>query len=180
MAHKDWKSIVDSSWTLFLDRDGVINQRIIDGYVKCCDEFVFLPFVKEAFTKFSNAFSRIIIVSNQQGIGKGLMTADDMSLIHGFMQSEIEKAGGRIDALYVCPQLSSEPGNYRKPSPKMAFMAKEQYPEIDFSKSVMVGDARSDIEFGRNFGAQTILIGSNVDFGADDSFTSLYAFSETL
>lgn len=180
MAHQDWKNIVDSSWTLFLDRDGVINQRIIDGYVKCCDEFVFLPLVKEAFTKFSKVFSRIIIVSNQQGIGKGLMTFDDLSKIHSFMQNEVEKAGGRIDAIYVCPQLKTEPDNFRKPYPKMAFMAKEQFSEIDFSKSIMVGDSKSDIEFGKNFGAKTILIDSKPDFGADDSFSSLYSFSETL
>ena len=180
MLHKDWKNIVDDSWTLFLDRDGVINERIIDGYVKCYNEFTFLPLVKESFIKFSNIFKRIIIVSNQQGVGKGLMSIDEVQTIHDLMQHEIEQAGGRIDAIFVCPQLKSIPNNFRKPSPQMALMAKERFTEIDFSKSIMVGDTASDIEFGKNFGAHTILIDTELKFNADDSFTSLYKFSETL
>ena len=168
----DWKSEIDKTWTLFLDRDGVINVRLIDDYVKNINEFEFLPGVLEAFKIFAEKFGRIVIVTNQQGVGKGLMTLQDVDSIHDFMKKEIEAKKGRIDAIYVCPQLKSDPNNFRKPSPKMAYMAQHDFPEIDLEKSSMIGDSNSDIEFGRNAGMYTILIG--------DEFESLFEFAKIL
>ena len=168
----DWKSEIDKTWTLFLDRDGVINVRLIDDYVKNINEFEFLPGVLEAFKIFAEKFGRIVIVTNQQGVGKGLMTLQDVDSIHDFMKKEIEAQKGRIDAIYVCPQLKSDPNNFRKPSPKMAYMAQHDFPEIDLEKSIMIGDSNSDIEFGRNAGMYTILIG--------DEFESLFEFAKIL
>jgi len=159
----DWRGKIDKSWTLFLDRDGVINVRLIDDYVKNINEFEFLPGVLEAFQIFAKRFGRIIIVTNQQGVGKGLMTIKDVDTVHDFMTQEIENQEGRVDRIYVCPQLKSDPDNYRKPSPRMAFMAQHDFPEIDFEKSVMIGDSNSDIEFGKNAGMHTILIGEEFD-----------------
>ena len=65
---------IDRGWTLFLDRDGVINRRIVDDYVKSWDQFKFLPGVPDAIKRLAGVFGRIIVVSNQQGIGIGLMT----------------------------------------------------------------------------------------------------------
>lgn len=177
----NWKSIIDNSWTLFLDRDGVINVRLIDDYVKNINEFCFLPQVLEAFMIFSLRFNKIIVVTNQQGVGKGLMTMEDVNSVHDFMLKEIENQKGRVDSIFVCPQLKSEPGNFRKPNPKMAFMAKEKFPEIDFSKSIMIGDSNSDIEFGKNAGMHTILIGNeSATSNPDDIFDSLISFANNL
>ena len=122
----EWKGKIDKSWTLFLDRDGVINVRLIDDYVKNINEFEFLPGVLEAFKIFAEKFGRIIIVTNQQGVGKGLMTLQDVDMVHDFMKKEIDNQKGRIDAIYICPQLKSDPNNFRKPSPRMAYMAQHE------------------------------------------------------
>lgn len=177
----DWRGKIDKSWTLFLDRDGVINVRLIDDYVKNLGEFEFLPGVLDAFTIFAEKFSRIIIVTNQQGVGKGLMTLQDVDKVHDFMVKEIEKQKGRVDKIYVCPQLKSDPDNFRKPSPRMAYMAQHDFPEIDFDKSVMIGDSNSDIEFGKNAGMYTILIGDEpVKCKPDSQFESLIKFAKIL
>lgn len=177
----NWKNIINQEWTLFLDRDGVINLRLIDDYVKKIDEFVFLPNVIDAFKIFNEKFKHIIVVTNQQGVGKGLMTNEDVNSIHGFMIQNIECQGGRIDNVYFCPDLKSDLNNYRKPSPKMAFLAKEDFLDIDFSKSIMIGDMNSDIEFGKNTGMKTILIGDeNTKLVPDDRFNTLYDFAKTL
>ena len=177
----DWRGKIDKSWTLFLDRDGVVNVRLIDDYVKNLEEFEFLPGVLDAFKIFAEKFGRIIIVTNQQGVGKGLMTLEDVEKVHEFMVKEIENQQGRVDKIYVCPQLKSDTDNFRKPSPRMAFMAQHDYPEIDFDKSVMIGDSNSDIEFGKNAGMYTILIGDEpVKCKPDSHFESLLQFSKIL
>lgn len=177
----DWKNTIDNDWTLFLDRDGVINVRIIDGYVTKIEEFEFLPGVIEAFKIFKNKFNRIIVVTNQQGVGKGLMTEDDVKKVHDFMINEVENHDGKIDKVYFCPQLKSVPDNYRKPSPKMAYMAKEDFPEIDLSKSIMIGDMNSDVEFGKNAGMMTVFIGDNeLKLIPDGRFNSLYDFAKVI
>ena len=174
-----WNEIIDDTWTLFLDRDGVINRRIVDGYVTRWEAFEFLPGVLEALRVFSQRFNHIVLVTNQQGVGKGLMTDADLESIHDAMMGCVEAEGGRIDVILCCTQLASEPDNYRKPNPDMAFMAQEIFPDIDLAKSVMVGDGQTDIEFGRNAGMQTIFIGGqNAD--ADDCFPSLFEFSKSL
>ena len=177
----DWKNTIDNDWTLFLDRDGVINVRIIDGYVTKIEELEFLPGVIEAFKIFKNKFNRIIVVTNQQGVGKGLMTEDDVKEVHDFMINEVENHDGKIDKVYFCPQLKSVPDNYRKPSPKMAYMAKEDFPEIDLSKSIMIGDMNSDVEFGKNAGMMTVFIGDNeLKLIPDGRFNSLYDFAKVI
>lgn len=177
----DWRGKIDKSWTLFLDRDGVINVRLIDDYVKNLGEFEFLPGILDAFTIFAEKFGRIIIVTNQQGVGKGLMTLQNVDKVHDFMVKEIENQKGRVDKIYVCPQLKSDPDNFRKPSPRMAYMAQHDFPEIDFDKSVMIGDSNSDIEFGKNAGMYTILIGDEpVKCKPDSQFESLIKFAKIL
>lgn len=177
----DWISRIDKSWTLFLDRDGVINVRLIDDYVKNVDEFEFLPDVLDAMRIFSDKFGKIIIVTNQQGVGKGLMTLNDVNAVHDFMKKEFADKKGRVDAIYVCPQLKSDNDNFRKPNPRMAYMAQHDFPEIDLNKSIMIGDSNSDIEFGKNAGMRTILIGDeHVKTCPDARFNSLSEFSEIL
>ena len=177
----DWKNIINKDWTLFLDRDGVINVRIIDGYVTKIEEFEFLPNVIEALKIFKEKFKYIIVATNQQGVGKGIMKFEDVETVHQFMVQQVAENGGKIDKVYFCPQLKSVPDNYRKPSPKMAYFAKNDFPDIDLSKSIMIGDMYSDVEFGRNAGMKTIFIGDNEPtITPDDRFETLYDFAKTL
>jgi histidinol-phosphate phosphatase family protein len=149
---------IDKSWTLFLDRDGVINKKIENDYVKKWEDFEFMPGVIEAFKIFTSIFGRIIIVTNQQGIGKGLMSEKELSEIHKKMLSEIQKAGGKVDAIYFAPQIKESNHTDRKPNVGMALKAKKEFPEINFRKSVMAGDSKSDMEFGSKLGMIKILI----------------------
>jgi D-glycero-D-manno-heptose 1,7-bisphosphate phosphatase len=93
-------SQVNSHWTLFLDRDGVINAEKEDGYIFNYGEFAFYDRVKEALKVFASTFGRIVVVTNQRGVGRGMMTAADLHLIHDKMVAEITLAGGRIDRIY--------------------------------------------------------------------------------
>ncbi len=174
---------IDKSWTLFLDRDGVINKRIQGGYVKCWETFEFLPGVPESIAIFSRIFGRIIVITNQQGIAKGIMNEAQLEVVHREMFAEVEQAGGKIDAIFHCPDMASKPGNCRKPSAFMALKAQKRFPEIDFSKSIMVGDTESDMAFGKNAGMFTVLVGAEmvspevVDFKTRD-LSSLAAYFE--
>ena len=150
-------SLIDKSWTLFLDRDGVINHEKYQDYVYSYDEFVFYDGVPQAMKILAERFGLIIIVTNQKGIGKGLMTDTDLLNIHAQMAKAIMAAGGRIDMIYYCPALDNN-HPYRKPNPGMARQAQQDYPAIDMSKSLIVGNNISDMEFGRNAGMHTVFV----------------------
>ena len=150
---------IDKDWTLFLDRDGVINHEKKDDYIRNWDEFKFYDGAKEAIKELSQRFGKIIIVSNQRGIGKGLMTQDDLLNIQHHLKKEIGSAGGNIDAMYYCTAVDpKDPG--RKPNPGMAFAAKQDFPEIDLEYSVIAGNKPSDMLFGKNAGMYTVYIAS--------------------
>jgi D-glycero-D-manno-heptose 1,7-bisphosphate phosphatase len=174
----------DKSWTLFLDRDGVINYRPPGDYIKKWEAFRFLPGVLEALAIFGQVFKRIIVVTNQQGIGKGLMSFEDLEDIHSKMMASVENAGGRIDAVYYCAELAEKSLNCRKPSTFMAQKAVIEYPDIDFTRSLMLGDTESDMRFGRNSGMKTVYINTNRENIAADlydaSFSSLIEFAQSL
>lgn len=167
---------------VFLDRDGVINKKLENDYVKKIDEFEFLPNAIEAVKNLNDIFDRTIIVTNQRGIGRGLMSEEDLNLVHRFMLNELQKRGAKIDAIYFCPHDNEvQFCECRKPNIGMALKAKSDFPEIDFSKSFMVGDSISDMEFGRNAGMLKIYIGkSDKNLSRelyDNQFKSLYDFS---
>ncbi len=148
---------IDESWTLFLVRDGVINYEKQDDYVLTWEEFIFMDGVKEAIQKLSTLFSTMVIMTNQRCIGKGLLSVEGLQTIHAGMLGEIASAGGRIDKIYFCPDLEDNAPN-RKPNPGMAFQAKRDFPQIDFSKTIMVGNKLSDMAFGRNAGVHTVFL----------------------
>jgi D-glycero-D-manno-heptose 1,7-bisphosphate phosphatase len=150
-------SKIDNTWTLFLDRDGVINHEKHLDYIHTWDEFTFYKGVLEAMAIFANTFHRIIVVTNQKGVGKGVTRLEDLNLIHKNMIAVIEAGGGRIDAVYFCPDLDSDSLN-RKPNPGMGLQAMQDFPDIDLSKAIMVGNTISDMQFGRNLGVQTIFL----------------------
>ena len=148
---------IDKSWTLFLDRDGVINYEKKDDYILNWQEFKFYEGVKESFKILAAKFGKIIIVSNQRGVGKGLMTEDDLINIHEQMKNEIAAARGNIDAIYYCTSIYSKNPD-RKPNPGMIFQAKTDFPEIDLSKAIIAGNKPSDMQFGKNAGVYTVYI----------------------
>lgn len=153
--------MVNSRWTLFLDRDGVLNERPVNDYVKSPADFVWKEGALEGLAGLSQIFGHIVVVTNQQGIGKGLMTADDLELIHKKMLQEANEARGRIDKVYYCGELARTRGFYRKPSVGMGLLARKDFPQICFSQSVMVGDTISDMRFGKRLKMHTVLIGSD-------------------
>ena len=173
---------IDKSWTLFLDRDGVINKKIDNDYVKAWEQFEFLPGVIEALKILSVKFGKIIIVTNQQGVGRQLMSEDDLHAIHKKMIIDIEKAGGRIDKIYFAPQLKSENSDYRKPAIGMALQAQKEFTDIDFSKSIMVGDSYHDMQFGKKAGMTTVFISPMPEQlpVIDMQFDSLHSFANSL
>lgn len=144
---------------LFLDRDGVLNRRIVDGYVSRKEDFVLLPGVLEAMRLFAARYRRIFIVTNQQGVGKGLMTERQLQDIHEDFARRVEAAGGRVDRIYHCAALQAAHSFYRKPSIGMALQARKDYPDVRLKGSVMVGDSRNDMLFGRRAGMVTVLVG---------------------
>jgi D-glycero-D-manno-heptose 1,7-bisphosphate phosphatase len=150
---------IDHTWTLFLDRDGVINVEIPGDYVNHWNDFKFYPGAAEAIAKLRSHFSHIMVVTNQRGIARGRTREIDLIEIHQNLMQRIEDLGGKIDRIYFCPDLDSASPN-RKPQPGMAFQAKADFPTIDFNRSIMVGNTLSDMRFGKNLGMFTIFIPS--------------------
>lgn len=176
--------LVDKRWSLFLDRDGVINKEKVGGYILSWREFVFEEGGVEALRILAGLFGRIIIVTNQRGVGKGYMSQRDLDEIHYYMRAIIEREGGRIDAIYACTEVSEE-SPCRKPQIGMALWAKRDFPEIDFRRSVMVGNSERDMLFGRALGMHTVWIASTapsptpIDL-SDEIFPSLWQWALSL
>ncbi len=176
---------IDKTWTLFLDRDGVINHEKHQDYIHTWDEFNFYEGTKEAIAIFAKIFKHIIVVTNQRGVGKGVTKLHDLELMHKNMITEIEKSGGRIDAIYFCPDVEDTSPN-RKPNPGMGLQAAKDIPGIDLTRSIMIGNTLSDMQFGRNLGAQTIFLPTTrpevdlKDGRIDAVYASLIAFATDL
>lgn len=176
-------SDIDKTWTLFLDRDGVINHEVHPQYISTWEEFKFYDGAKVAIQICTHKFNRIIVVTNQRGIAKGITKLEDMQLIHKNMLEEVEKVGGKIDAVYYCAEMESP---NRKPNPGMGLQAAEDFPDIDFNKAIMVGNTLSDMEFGRNLGVKTVFVTTNRpdvdtnDKRIDAVYPSLIAFALDL
>lgn len=176
---------INNDWTLFLDRDGVINHEKNEDYIRHWDEFEFYAESLKALPLLAKKFNKIIITTNQKGIGKGLMTDADLANIHQHMTNKIVDLGGRIDAIYYCSDLDNNSPN-RKPQPGMAFQAKASFPSIDLTKSIMVGNRMSDMEFGRNAGMYTIYLATThpeapfPDTKIDYRFDNLFQFAQAL
>lgn len=168
---------------LFLDRDGVLNVLRPNDYVKSPDELVILPGVPEAMQLLRTHFDRIIVVTNQQGIGKGLMTEVDLEAIHCKL---LDATAGCIDRIYHCPALEREHSFRRKPNIGMALQARRDYPEIRLKESVMVGDSLTDMLFGRRAGMTTVLVGTNSEAGqrqphlVDRRYPTLLDYAQSL
>ena len=137
--------------TLFLDRDGVINVLRPGDYVKSWDEFIFREGILEYLAQWNRRFKHIVIVTNQRGVGRGRMSQEDLSAVHDKMLEVITLHGGRIDRIYACTAVEDS-DECRKPNIGMALAAKRDFPDIEFSRSLMIGDSPSDELFARQVG----------------------------
>ena len=144
--------------TLFLDRDGVINHKLEGRYVTNFNEFTFINKSDFAIKKLSKIFHRILIVTNQQGIGKGIMTVKDLEQLHSLMENALSCEKKYIDKIYFCPHLDIENCNCRKPNTGMINQAIADFPEIDCKNSYLIGDSDSDIEAGNRMNLNTVKV----------------------
>lgn len=171
--------------SLFLDRDGVINQRIPGGYVTHAADFVPERGAMQALSLLNVHFHRIVVVTNQAGIGKGLMDETDLQAVHQKMLVLTAAAEGRIDRVYFCPHRPDASCNCRKPATGMALQAQADFPDIMFTNAWMVGDSSSDMKMGQALGMTTVLISGKLEeveqlaaLAVDHRFESLLAFAE--
>jgi D-glycero-D-manno-heptose 1,7-bisphosphate phosphatase len=171
---------VDRSWTLFLDRDGVLNRKIEGGYVLNPAMLELLPGAAAAVRALSGRFGTIVIVTNQRGVGRGLMSAADLDSVHERLLETLHAGGGRIAAIFVCPHDLAAGCDCRKPKTGLALQAKARFSEIDFSRSVLVGDSASDVEMGRRLGMLTVGIGAQAPEASAGTFSSLLEYSRSV
>ena len=155
-SHLELREIT-REWSVFIDRDGVINPEKKDDYIRNWAEFSFYEGGLEAFKTLDEKFGKIIIVSNQRGVGRQLMSETELRNIHLQMKTAIEKSGGRVDAIYYCTSTENLHPS-RKPNPGMAFTAQKDLGDLDLSRSIMLGNKPSDMKFGRNAGMYTVFI----------------------
>ncbi len=141
---------------VFIDRDGVINKDL-HGYVVDPKDFEFLPGSIEALKKLQKIDYKLIIVTNQSGIGKGLYTKDDLIAVHNYMLSLLKREGIKLDAIYYCPHSPEENCNCRKPATGMLERAVKDF-NIDPTSSFMIGDKTSDIKAGKDMKCYTFLV----------------------
>ena len=142
--------------TIFLDRDGVINENRAD-YVKSWQEFRFLPGSKEAIARLSRARHRIIVCTNQAGIARGIILVETIEKIHRLMIAEIVQIGGEIVRVYYCPHGKDENCMCRKPRPGMLLRARDEL-GIELSDAVFIGDSMTDVRAGLVAGARSMLV----------------------
>ncbi len=142
---------------IFLDRDGVINADSPD-YIKSWDEFNFLPGTLQALASLTRAGYRLIVITNQSMIGRGMVPLDVLEDMHRRMKLAVEQAGGAIYDIIFCPHRPDEKCTCRKPQPEMILEAGRRY-DLDLSGTVMIGDNAKDILCGRHAGCgATILV----------------------
>lgn len=142
--------------TIFLDRDGVINENRAD-YVKSWSEFRFLPGSREAIAKLTQAGHRLVVCTNQAGVARGTMTVEAVHEIHRRMVDEIGEMGGNIEKVYFCPHGKEDDCPCRKPRPGMLLRAHDEL-GLDMHDAVFIGDSMSDIRAGLAVGIHSVLV----------------------
>lgn len=168
----------ESGRIVFLDRDGVINRKAPPHeYVKSWAEFEFLPGVPEAIRRLNQGGYTVLVVTNQRGIARGMMSREDVDRLHRHMCLELEAAGAHIGGIFVCPHETGTCG-CRKPEVGLFLQAERRY-RVDKCKSWTVGDSGSDILAGRRYGVRTILIGDG-KFDQDDTAVDLSGAADII
>jgi D-glycero-D-manno-heptose 1,7-bisphosphate phosphatase len=165
---------------VFLDRDGVLNRRAVEGsYIASLSDFELLPGSLEAIAKLCADGWQVFLATNQRGIARGIVSADVVDQIHRWLLEQVRLAGGRITQAYVCPHDYSDLCNCRKPNPGMLLRAAHEHC-LDLANSWMVGDTIPDVQAGRAAGCKTAYLGERQCEIADVQVPSLQAFVEWL
>jgi D-glycero-D-manno-heptose 1,7-bisphosphate phosphatase len=145
---------------LFLDRDGTIIPDF--GYPNDPEKVYLLPGVARALLSFKERGFSLILISNQSGIGRGLISTDEAKAVHNRVLSLLDESGVALDAAYYCVHGPDEKCLCRKPSPEMILRAAREF-DIDLAHSFMIGDREVDVETGKNAGCRTILLRTGPD-----------------
>lgn len=146
---------------VFIDRDGTINYNGEKGYIHKKEDFKFLPGVITALKKLSKSDYKIIIATNQSGIGRGFYSESDMRKLHGHMLADLKKGGVRVDAIYYCPHHPELACGCRKPAVNMALAAVKDF-DVSLNDSWVVGDSDKDVLMGRAANMKTIKLGGKM------------------
>jgi histidinol-phosphate phosphatase family protein len=147
---------------LFLDRDGVINRRIVGGYVTAWSQFTFVRGIKRVLATLTKLDIPLIVVSNQACVGKGMLSPPDLLKITHRFVAALAKSGARIDAVYYCPHTDADNCSCRKPRPGLLERAARDW-RLDLTRSVMIGDSQSDLEAARAVSCRAVLFNSTPD-----------------
>lgn len=146
----------DRTPALFLDRDGVIIENRAN-YVRSWDDVSIYPQALRALARARHWPGKIIIVTNQSVVGRGLISLQTAEAINTRLRHEIQTEGGRIDAVYMCPHAPKDNCTCRKPRPGLLLQAAQTL-GLDMTRSLMIGDALTDIAAGRAAGAGTVAL----------------------
>ena len=171
---------ITKNWSLFLDRDGVINHDTPNDYVRNADLLRLFDTSVPALKILNGYFKNIVVVTNQRGVGRGIMSLADLNGIHAKMLEEVTKGEGRIDHFFFCTDVESEGSTHRKPAPGMAYDAQQLFPTIQFDQSIMVGNNISDMLFGRAVGMTTVYIDDRKERNGIKSPEMDYLFDDLL
>lgn len=152
-----------------IDRDGVLNRNR-DDYVKSWAEFEFLPGAVEAVVALTRAGHRVVVITNQSAVGRGLMSPAQLTDLHRRMTEEILTAGGRVDGIYVCPHRPEEACDCRKPAPGLISQAQRDY-GFDPTETWVVGDHHTDVEAAHSAGCMAMLVRTGRHAEGDSSPT---------
>ena len=146
---------------IFLDRDGVINEPPgAERYVRRWETFRFKEGALAMLAELAALGYRLVVITNQQGVGKGLIGPSELERIHTNMSAEIERHGAGIDGIFCCPHLEAEGCDCRKPKPGLIFNALDELDyEVDLNRSWFVGDSATDVQAGQAAGLRTLLVG---------------------
>lgn len=170
---------------LLLDRDGVLNEEKRGSYIFTPEEYIWLPGAQEAMVKAREHYDYFFIVTNQRGIARGLMTEEDLAKVHEKMTDDLAELEVEIHGIYYAKGMdNTDP--FRKPNPGMGLKIKEAFKDIDWSRSTMIGNNISDMEFGKHLDLETIFLSTTnpplalPHPAVDKQFASLLDWSESL
>lgn len=165
--------------TFFLDRDGTINRGAAEGdYVRSPEEVELLPGGAEAIRLLNELPAQVVVVTNQRGIARGLMSEDDLAAVHARLGALLAAEGAHLDAILHCPHEKGE-CECRKPGPGMFERAVREVPGASLDGAAMIGDSALDVEAGNRLGLTTVRLGRSVasdpvpDFEAPDLLTAV-------
>ena len=143
---------------VILDRDGVLNKKPPRAqYVRRWEEFEWLPGAVDALCLLKRAGYKVIIVTNQAGIARGIMTEADIRSLHERMQAELTAVGAPVDTIYYCPHGWDDGCVCRKPSPGLLFQAQREH-HLDLTKTIFIGDDERDLKAGKAAGCRTFFV----------------------